>query len=159
MTSNYRSPIFELGETFISEGAKLSPINATHLGIPGFNDQLDDYSLVGWAKKRQHVIESLDKLKSMTPRDDVDRIAKAVMKERLESDLALFNAEEHQITCAVISSPIVNIRQVFELMPSQTEEEISTITKRLIQVESSSNLGSRLWMIYQSAARLPLVGK
>ena len=137
MTLNYRSPIFELGESHISDGAKLNPINATQLGIPGFDDKLDDYSLAGWAKKRQHVIESLDKLRAMTPIDDVDRVAKAVMQERWESDLALFNADEHQITCAVISSPVVKIRQVFELMPFETSEEISTIIKRLIAVEGA----------------------
>ena len=137
MTSIYRSPIFELGESHISDGAKLSPFSATHLGIPGFDDKLDDYSLAGWAKKRQHVIESLDKLRAMTPIDAVDRVAKTVMQERLESDLALFNADEHQMTCAVISSPAVNIRQVFELMPFETPAEISTITKRLIAVEGA----------------------
>ena len=45
MTSNFRSPIFQLGDTYTTEGEKLSPIGLTFLGKDDLDDQLDDFSL------------------------------------------------------------------------------------------------------------------
>ncbi|MBC7464054.1 MAG: DUF885 domain-containing protein [Actinobacteria bacterium] len=129
-----RSPIFALADTYISESAALSPIGASFLGITEYDDKLDDFSLAGWHKKAEHVRGTLEKLAALNPIDDVDRIAKAVMLERLESEMALLDSGERQLSAAVISSPVVSIRQVFEVMPAQTPREIKVITARLNKV-------------------------
>ena len=60
MTST--SPIFQLSDEYITEATKLSPIGATFLGIPGFEDRLDDFSLEGSKKKPALIRETLQKL-------------------------------------------------------------------------------------------------
>ena len=79
MTPKHRSPIFELSDQYITEAATLSPIGATFLGIKGYDDQLDDFSLAGSEKYAQLVRRTLQKLAGMQPQDEIDRIAKAVM--------------------------------------------------------------------------------
>ena len=45
------TPISTILDRFMEEGIKLSPIGATMLGVPGFDDQLDDLSMVGNEKR------------------------------------------------------------------------------------------------------------
>ncbi len=131
MTSENETPIFQLSDEYIKQSAKLSPIGATYLGIPGFDDQLDDFSLEGSVKKQNLIRETLQRLAEMKPQNEDDRLAAAVMQERLSSELALLETYSSQVICAVISSPAMNIRQVFEVMPYENAQEIGNITLRL----------------------------
>lgn len=40
-----QTKISKILDGFIEEGIKMSPIGATLLGVPGFDDKLDDYSM------------------------------------------------------------------------------------------------------------------
>jgi uncharacterized protein (DUF885 family) len=131
MTSENPTPIFQLSDAYITESAKLSPIAATFLGIPGFDDQLDDFSLDGSKKKQALIRDTLRRLGEMQPQNGDDGLASAVMQERLSSELALLETYSSQVICAVISSPAINIRQVFEVMPYETAQDIGNITHRL----------------------------
>jgi uncharacterized protein (DUF885 family) len=137
MTINQRSPIFELSNQYITDVATLSPIGATFLGIKGYDDQLDDFSLAGSEKVAELVRLTLQKLASLQPQDEIDRVAKAVMQERLTSGLALHDSREQQILWGVISSPASYIRQVFEMMSHETDEDIHNITARLNAVAAA----------------------
>ena len=137
MTSENQTPIFQLSDEYITESVKLSPIAATYLGISGFEDQLDDFSLAGSRKKQELIEHTLRRLAEMKPQNDDDRLASAVMHERLSSELALLGTYLPQVICAVIESPAINIRQVFEVMPYETAKEIGNITRRMTAVESS----------------------
>lgn len=137
MTIAQRSPIFELSDEYITQAAKLSPMTATFLGIPGFDHLLDDFSLEGSKKKPALIRETLRKLEDMKPQDEIDRVAAAVMQERLTSELALFDSYENQMLCAVIYSPAIAIRQIFEMMPHESDEEIKNVTLRLNAVKSA----------------------
>jgi uncharacterized protein (DUF885 family) len=130
MTSENPTPIFQLSDEYMTESAKLSPIAATFLGIPGYDDQLDDFSLAGSLKKQALIRDTLRRLAEMKPQNDDDGLAAAVMQERLSSELALLDSYSAQVICAVISSPAINIRQVFEVMPHENAQEIGNITHR-----------------------------
>lgn len=137
MTSENQTPIFRLSDEYITEATKLSPIAATFLGISGFDDQLDDFSLEGSKKKPELIRETLRKLANMPPQSEDDRIAASVMKERLSSELALYDSYEAQLVCAVIASPAINIRQVFEVMPHETAEDFANFTARFAAVKGA----------------------
>jgi uncharacterized protein (DUF885 family) len=140
MTSANQTPIFQLSDEYITESAKLSPISATYLGIPGFEDQLDDFSLAGSMKKQELIRQTLQRLTEMKPQNDDDRLAGAVMQERLLSELSLLATYSTQVICAVIFSPAINIRQVFEVMPFETAQEIGNITLRMAEGRSIKEL-------------------
>jgi uncharacterized protein (DUF885 family) len=137
MTPKHRSPIFELSDQYITEAATLSPIGATFLGIKSYDDQLDDFSLAGSEKYAQLVRRTLQKLAGMQPQDEIDRIAKAVVEERLNSGLALHDSREQQILWGVIASPASSIRQVFEIMAHETDAEVHNIVARLNAVAAA----------------------
>ena len=132
-----RSEIFALADKYIDESAAFSPINSTFLGIPGSDHLLDDFSVAGQNKAAEHARDTLQTLKGLEPIDEIDRIAKDVMIERLESGLNLHDSMESFIAWGVISSPPSNVRQVFEMMPHETEEHFKNIELRLLAVSAA----------------------
>jgi len=90
----YRSEIFEISDVFIDEAAALSPMDCTYLGNGLNQDKLDDFSIAGAEKIANLTRQTLKKLEAMQPIDEIDRIAKTVMTERLESGLELHESHE-----------------------------------------------------------------
>jgi uncharacterized protein (DUF885 family) len=92
----YRSEIFEISDVFIDEAAALSPMDCTYLGNGLNQDKLDDFSIAGTEVVANVARQTLKKLAAMQPIDEIDRIAKTVMTERLESsDLSAFKYSFH----------------------------------------------------------------
>ena len=137
MVTSNQSPIFELSDRFISGLAELSPITATILGVAGNDDRLDDFSLEGADAKLELAQNALTELQTMRPENEIDRVAKAVMQERLESQLTVASSREDQIRWSVIWSPAMEIRQVFEMMSYDTDEQVQNITARLNSVSDA----------------------
>ena len=81
--------------------------------------------------------KTLHTLASMPPQNENDRIAAAVMQERLSSELALYDSYEAQLVCAVIASPVISIRQVFEVMPHESAVDFRNFTARLNAVKGA----------------------
>jgi uncharacterized protein (DUF885 family) len=130
----YRSPIFELSDTYINEAAAFSPMECTYLGIDILQDTLDDFSIAAAEREAQFTRDTLKKLASLEPIDEIDRIAKAVMTERLESGLKLHEMQERFIGWNVLTSPPSNIRSIFELMPKKSDKDFDNIAKRLAAI-------------------------
>ena len=136
MTS-HRSPIFALSDSYVEKSARLSPMSSTYLGITDLNDQLDDFSIAGRAVEADLTRKTLAELAALTPIDEIDRVAKSVMHERLTSSLQLHDSFESHISFNVLSSPPADIRQVFEMMPTESAEDFDNIAKRLLAVEKA----------------------
>ncbi|CAB4665760.1 unannotated protein [freshwater metagenome] len=134
---SYRSEIFELSDTYIDQSAAMSPMSCTYLGKDVNQDKLDDFSIVGMAKAATLTREVLKRLQALTPIDEIDRIAKTVMEERLSSSLALHDSQEEHVLWNVLTSPPSNIRSIFELMPKKSEKDFANIALRLIAVETA----------------------
>ena len=112
----FRSPIFELSSTYIDDMAKLSPMGCTYLGIKGHDHELDDFSVDGRKPSADLVAKTLKKLEDLQPLDEIDRIAKAVMQERLTSSKELYETYEEHTMWNVLLSPVHSVRQIFEMM-------------------------------------------
>jgi len=131
----YRSEIFEISDLYIDQAAALSPMDCTYLGNGLHQDKLDDFSIDGAGVSANLTRETLKKLATMQPIDEIDRIAKTVMTERLESGLALHDSQESFVLWNVLTSPPSNIRSIFELMPKKSEQDFDNIAKRLAAVD------------------------
>ena len=81
------SPIFEFADRFVDEQSALDPCLATSRGIPGFDDQLTDYSPHGHEARAEHMRRALTELRGLEPTDDNDRLAKDFISERFEPSL------------------------------------------------------------------------
>ena len=136
MTS-HRSPIFALSDSYVEKSARLSPMASTYLGITDLNDQLDDFSIAGRAVEADLTRITLAELDKLEPTDEIDRVAKSVMVERLTSSLQLHDSFESHISFNVLTSPPADIRQVFEMMPKESAADFENIAKRLLAVDKA----------------------
>jgi len=139
MTENWQaqSIIARVSEEYVTESAKLSPIASTNLGIPGLEDQLDDFSLAHAEKGAQLLRDSIAKIRAATPLNEFDRIAKDVALERMQSTLDLHDSREAFILWGILWSPVSSIRQVFEMMDSSSPDHIKNITARMNAISHS----------------------
>jgi len=133
----FRSPIFELSHNYIDESAALSPMESTYLGNGLNQDKLDDFSIAGAQKLADLMKTTLAKLIALEPIDEIDRISQTVMRERLETSLALHESQESFVLWNVLTSPPSNTRSVFELMPKESDKDFDNIAKRLAAVDAS----------------------
>jgi len=135
--TTHRSPIFALSDSYVEKAARLSPMAATYLGIADLNDQLDDFSIAGRAVEADLSRATLAELDKLEPIDEIDRVAKSVMQERLTSSLQLHDSFESHISFNVLTSPPADIRQVFEMMPKESAADFDNIAKRLLAVDKA----------------------
>jgi uncharacterized protein (DUF885 family) len=129
--------IDRIADDFLAEHVALSPITATYLGIPGHEEELDDFSPAGHeahADLRRRTLAALDEAE---PVDDIDRVTLAAMRERLGLAEETHRAGLDEMALNVIASPLQEIRGVFDLMPTGTDEDWGVISRRLAKVPVS----------------------
>ena len=112
-------------------------MESTYLGNGLNQDKLDDFSIAGAQKLADLMKSTLGKLNALKPIDEIDRISQTVMRERLETSLALHESQESFVLWNVLTSPPSNTRSVFELMPKESDKDFDNISKRLAAVDAS----------------------
>jgi len=132
-----RSVIFAYADQYVSERAVLDPIFGTDIGVHEVDHLLPDFSSGQGHRNLAHTQTALDHVTGLEPGDDLDRIARAVMIERLESRLELERSGEARRTWGVINSPLSSIRQAFALMDATSAQDAEVIRLRLLQVRVS----------------------
>jgi uncharacterized protein (DUF885 family) len=135
--TTHRSPIFELSEEHVLASAKFSPMGATALGIPGSDHLLDDFSIEHETEAVNYAKEVVAKANAMTPIDEIDRIAKNVLVDRLQSRISLFESGESLYRFSPISNPISAIRSIFTIMNMQAPDALANVTSRLLAIDRS----------------------
>ena len=127
-----------VAETYVETLAALDPCAATELGIVGtdtnYDEQLTDYSPAGFEARVDAAREALRALDHTEPADDVDRVTVAAMRERLGIAVELHDAGLDVGELNVIASPLQTLRDVFDLMATDTAEDWSVISRRLARV-------------------------
>jgi uncharacterized protein (DUF885 family) len=117
--------------------AELSPITATYLGIAGHDEDLDDFSPSGHAAQSALRATTLGALAQATAVDDIDRVTVAAMNERLGLAEETYAAGLDEMSLNVLASPLQAIRDVFDLMPTSTVANWTTITVRMTKVPAA----------------------
>lgn len=137
MAEPYRSSIFAFASEVVDADAERDPIFATDAGISEFNSLLPDFSPEGARRNEEATRAFLAGLPALAPGDDIDRIALSIMQERLATRLGLLESGEAERVFSVISSPLSEIRQVFELMECDSDEERRVFGERLARVRGA----------------------
>lgn len=130
----FRSEFFAFADAYVTKSVALSPIAATRHGIEGYDDQLGDFSRESAGEEEDLLRSGLAELARIEPRDEIDRVGQALMRERLTSRLALVEAGEDRRTFSILWSPSSSIRGVFEVQPAETEQDAAAIRARLLAV-------------------------
>jgi uncharacterized protein (DUF885 family) len=134
---NEESAIFALSDRYIAESAALDPMLATFWGTPGYDHLLTDYSPDGWAARLDLCRRTLAEADRLVPSNPRDRIAIDVMRERLTADRDLIESGEYHRWLSVMNSFHEFIREVFDFMPRQSEEDWHNVLSRLEAVPNA----------------------
>jgi uncharacterized protein (DUF885 family) len=127
----------QIANDYLDALVELSPITATYLGMAGRDDDLDDFSPAGYAAQSALRTRTLDALARASAIDDIDRVTLAAMKERLGLAEETYAAGLDQMALNVLASPLQAIRDVFDLMPTDTEAQWATIAARMTKVPAA----------------------
>jgi len=123
--------IDDLADRYVAEWAELSPLGATHVGIAGHDDKIDDLSPAGYDAQAELVRRTLNELDVTEPEHETEQVAKDAMIERLGLELATYDAGYTKSAVSVISSALHGLRGVFDVMPTEGEPAVANIAARL----------------------------
>jgi len=125
------TPIDAIADAYVTTTARLDPLGATAMGLPGYDHLMTDLSPAGWAARADAARATLAELAEAEPVDDVDRVTVAAMRERLGLELELHAADEWLGQLNNIASPVQELRDTFDLMPTSTPEHWENVAARL----------------------------
>lgn len=129
------SPVFELADKYVSDLAAIDPISALELGLPVTH--LSDFSPAGAAREADLARATLDKLATLPDTNEHDKVARLVMEERLGTALASHAAEDHLANLNILFCPVSIVRQAFDLLPFESEQDRSNWVSVLESVPQS----------------------
>jgi len=118
-------------DQYVEELCVLDPLTATYAGIPGHDHQLPDLSPDGHAAREELTRRAIADVTALTPVDEREAVAREAFLERLGLDAEFDEAGLSRPMVSVITSAIHSIREAFDLMPTESEEDWSNIAARL----------------------------
>ena len=118
------SDVYRIANEYVDRLAVLDPLGATFMGVSGHDHEMTDYSPAGSAASHALTLETLRKVKNAAPETELDRIARDCLIDHLTLALERHDAQEHLRALNILTSPVQHVRQVFDLMPRASVEEI-----------------------------------
>jgi uncharacterized protein (DUF885 family) len=129
---------FELSHALVDETAELSPILATNLGIPGYDDLWPDFGPDGIDRQidlveryRRAFAAHLEHL------DPWQRLAAHVVHDNLSEQSRAYAAGDHLYDVAHMASSFEWIKMVFDVMDTTTAEGWANVCRRLETIGSA----------------------
>ncbi|MFB9775234.1 DUF885 domain-containing protein [Brevibacterium otitidis] len=136
--SRPRSGIDAVADEYVSQLLDLSPSFRIELGVEGRQDELDDFSPAGTERRAELAKDTLAKLRQAVDAaesmDDTDRVTVDAMNERLGLEIDAVERGYHLGDINVITSPVQLVRDLFDLMPTDTEGDWEHIAAKLAVV-------------------------
>ena len=145
------SPIDKLSEAFLAAHAELSPAAATIMGVQGYDDKLPDRSPGGFDALLDLHRTTIAQAKAVEVSSFREETAKDALLERIELEAERYEAGVPQYELNGIYCVPVEIRAVFDLMATTTDEDWENLGSRLNQVGKTLD-GYRETLLQQAAA-------
>ncbi|WP_058233759.1 DUF885 domain-containing protein [Devriesea agamarum] len=140
-----QSALDALANDYLDAKARLNPYFATSSGIPGYDEDITLFSPEAIETRTDLSRDFLRRLDDVEDADDVDRVTRAAMSERLGLEIEMAEALIPHSQINNIASPIQDIRQVYDLMPQATAKDWAVIAKRLSRTgEATESLEASL---------------
>ena len=134
MTTPDLSTVAAISDWYVEALAAVHPNMANSLGIAGRETELTDYSPDGHEERAAIRRRAESALRAAPIASERDRVARDVMLERFDYEAELEAQQEHLRSLNILASPLQNTRQVFDLMPRETEEDHARIVERMAAV-------------------------
>jgi uncharacterized protein (DUF885 family) len=120
-----------IAEAYLTTFCRLNPLAATAMGVAGYDHLMTDLSPAGWDAMADAARATLAELDDVEPADDIDRVTVAAMRERLGLEIDLHEADEWLGQLNNIASPVQELRDIFDVMPTSTVEHWENVAARL----------------------------
>jgi uncharacterized protein (DUF885 family) len=132
-----QTPIDGIAERWVDELVDLDPTTATWIGREGRTGEYGDYSPAGHERRVEAVRRVLAELEAAAPVDDVDRVTQDDLGAELRLDLEYAEQRLQLRDLNVIASPVQAIREVYDLMPTESEGDWADVASRLGRVDQA----------------------
>ncbi|MEX5295295.1 DUF885 domain-containing protein [Kocuria sp. CPCC 205268] len=126
-----------VAERWFERTLELDPAQATVHGFPGHGSGYRDFGPEGLEARADAARRTLAELGRAAPADDVDRITGHALRERLGLDLLLLEEGLRGWEVNNISSPVQEIREVFDDLPRHTAEDWARVAGQLRAVPAA----------------------
>jgi uncharacterized protein (DUF885 family) len=127
-----QTEIDRVAEGWVTTLGALVPTLATYIGLDnGKLGEWEDFSPAGHEQLADATRSVIGELSPLNPVDEVDRVTKEDLLATLRLDLERFDLQLHLRDVNVIASPPQSIREVFDIMPTESEGDWSNISSRL----------------------------
>ena len=131
------TPVDTIADAYLDAAAAHNPMEATYLGIAGYDDQLPELSPDWYAARSDLRRSTLADLASATPQDAADRITVAALEEALGLAEELRAAGEEESSLKNIASPLQDIRDTFDITPTNHLDDLDVIARRMRAVPAA----------------------
>ncbi|WP_392668732.1 DUF885 domain-containing protein [Streptomyces sp. LN785] len=139
-TSNSALPR-QVADAYVDAFIELDPISGTYLGVPECSRRLPDFSPAGQealAELARTTLVKLDAAEQLPGADsDAERRCGRLLRERLNAELAVHEADESLRAVSNLHSPAHSIREVLTVTPTDTDEDWAAVVERLRAVPQS----------------------
>jgi uncharacterized protein (DUF885 family) len=125
------TPIDAIAETWVDTELDLFPEYRVYLGREGHEGEYADYSPEGAERVISEVRKTLASIQAATAVDAVDEVTKMDLSRELQLQIDKHEAGFDQRDLNVIASAPQSLRDIFDLMPTDTEEDWSHVATRM----------------------------
>ncbi len=130
-TARPSTPIDAIAEAWVDTELDLFPEYRVYLGRPGREGEYADYSPAGAERAVSEAKKTLAAVQGATPIDHVDEVTKMDLGRELQLQIDKHDAGFDQRDLNVIASAPQSLRDIFDLMPIDSEEDWSHVATRL----------------------------
>ncbi len=123
--------VHQLSSDLVDVIAAQSPIAATFMGLPGFDGEWDDLGTAGAARMHDLLAESRQQFRDADPEDRWAVLAQRVVLEDLRYEIDYFERDEHLLDLASSASTLQEVREVFDIMDTESRAGWEAIISRL----------------------------
>jgi uncharacterized protein (DUF885 family) len=130
-TARDTTPLDAIAEEWVDTELDLYPEYRVYLGRPGHEGEYSDYSPAGAEGAVEHTRRALARVRAAAPLDAVDEVTKMDLERDLALTIDKHEAGFGQRDLNVIASPAQGLREIFDLMPTNSVDDWTHVSTRL----------------------------
>ncbi len=126
-----------IADRYLDESAAHDPITATYIGFTGHDDCLPALDPDWFAQRAELRASTRRALQAAEPADANDRVTVAALDDEFDVAVALRALGEEESDLNNVASPVQSLRDVFDLMPTDTVDHWAIGARRLAALPAS----------------------
>ena len=131
------SKIYEIADGFVDTLAELNPIVATHIGVPGYDHLMPNFSPEASDRNNEAERDALRRIQAEHSESLRERRCQETVQEEMTWSIDQYQAGLHYSGMNILHSPVQSLRQIFDLMPRKSTQDWENIASRMKEIEDS----------------------